>query len=66
MMMHVAVSVVLPARYVIWRKMMSEPQYLEGDDAALKDECEYCGNFIHTCECAEPDPDYAHDTRFDD
>jgi hypothetical protein len=45
---------------------MSEPQYLEGDDAALKDECEYCGNFIHTCECAEPDPDRMHDDRFFD
>jgi hypothetical protein len=39
---------------------MSEPQYLDGDDAALKDECDICGNFIHTCEC-EPDPDSAYD-----
>ncbi len=45
---------------------MSEPQYLEGDNAALKDECADCGNFIFTCECSESDPDYAHDTRFDD
>ncbi len=45
---------------------MSEPRWLEGDDVALKDECEYCGNFIYACECNEPDPDYAHDTRFDD
>ena len=40
---------------------MSEPQWLDGDDAALKDECDYCGNFIHTCACAEPDPDTAYD-----
>jgi hypothetical protein len=39
---------------------MSEPQYLDGDDAALKDECDVCGNFIYTCEC-EPDPDSAYD-----
>lgn len=61
-----AASAVQRARYAIWRKMMSEPRYLEGDDAALRDECEYCGNFIHTCECAEPDPDALHDQRFDD
>lgn len=66
MMMHVAVNAVQPARYATWRKTMSEPQYLEGDDTALKDECEYCGNFIHTCECAEPDPDRMHDDRFFD
>ena len=40
---------------------MSEPLWLDGDDYALKDECEVCGNFIHTCECAEPDPDSAYD-----
>jgi hypothetical protein len=44
---------------------MSEPQYLDGDDAALKDECDLCGNFIHTCEC-EPDPDRMHDEMFED
>ena len=36
---------------------MSEPQYLEGDDFALKDECDACGNFIHTCECDTGKPD---------
>ncbi len=50
-------NVVQRARYVIWRKMMSEPQYLEGDDFALKDECYECGNFIHTCECDTGEPD---------
>lgn len=50
-------NVVQRARYVIWRKKMSEPQYLEGDDAALKDECDVCGNFIHTCECDTGEPD---------
>lgn len=39
---------------------MSEPLWLEGDDVATKDECEYCGNFIYTCECV-PDPDEAYD-----
>jgi len=48
------------------RKMMSEPQYLEGDDFALKDECDECGNFIHTCECNEPDPDRMHDEMHED
>ena len=36
---------------------MSEPQYLDGDDIALKDECDGCGNFIHTCECDTGEPD---------
>lgn len=45
---------------------MSEPQYLEGDDFALKDECDDCGNFIHSCECLPYDPDTLHDQRFDD
>lgn len=45
---------------------MSEPQYLEGDDIALKNECDSCGNFIHTCECEPYDPDTLHDQRFDD
>ena len=36
---------------------MSEPQYLEGDDIALKDECDECGNFIHACECGNGEPD---------
>ena len=36
---------------------MSEPQWLEGDDVALKDECDACGNFIHTCECDTGEPD---------
>lgn len=45
---------------------MSEPQYLEGDDIALKDECDSCGNFIFTCECGEPDPDREHDGFFED
>ncbi len=45
---------------------VSEPQYLEGDDAALKDECDECGNFIHTCECSEPDPDRMHDEMYED
>jgi hypothetical protein len=42
---------------MIVRKIMSEPQYLEGDDVALKDECDECGNFIHTCECDTGEPD---------
>jgi hypothetical protein len=45
---------------------MSEPQYLEGDDVALKDECDECGNFIFTCECNEPDPDRMHDEMHED
>ena len=54
------------AKYVIWRKMMSEPQYLSGDDAALLDECDVCGNFIHTCECEAEDPDRMHDEMNED
>lgn len=42
---------------------MSEPR-LE-DDTAFYDECEYCGNFIHTCECDFEDPDREHDGFFD-
>jgi hypothetical protein len=57
MMTHAAVNAVHHVTYVIWRKMMSEPQYLEGDDVALKDECDECGNFIHTCECDTGEPD---------
>jgi len=45
---------------------MSEPLWLEGDDVATKDECEYCGNFIHSCECAPYDPDTLHDQQFDE
>lgn len=45
---------------------MSEPLWLDGDDAALKDECNYCGNFIHVCECPPYDPDTLHDQRLDD
>lgn len=45
---------------------MSEPQYLEGDDIALKDECESCGYFIFECECPPYDPDTLHDQRFND
>lgn len=45
---------------------MSEPQWLDGDDAALKDECDVCGNFVFTCECSEPDPDRMHDEIFED
>ena len=45
---------------------MSEPQYLEGDDAALKDECDECGNFIHTCICEQEDPDRMHDQMHED
>lgn len=47
-------------------KKMSEPRYLEGDDIALRDECDECGNFIHSCECMPYDPDTLHDQRFDD
>lgn len=43
---------------------MSEPR-LE-DDAAFYDECENCGNFIHTCECEPFDPDRDHDGFFED
>jgi hypothetical protein len=57
MMTPAVANVVQRARYVTWRKMMSEPQYLEGDDIALKDECDGCGNFIHTCECDSGEPD---------
>lgn len=59
-------NVVQRAKYVIWRKKMSEPQYLEGDDAALKDECDECGNFIHTCICEQEDPDRMHDEMHED
>ena len=45
---------------------VSEPQYLEGDDTAIKDECEYCGYFTFECQCAPYDPDTLHDQRFDD
>jgi hypothetical protein len=44
---------------------MSEPRYLEGDDEALKDECEYCGNFIYACACEQYDPDREHDGYFE-
>ena len=40
---------------------MSEPMWMQGDDAALKDECDMCGNFIHACECTADDPDRLHD-----
>ena len=43
---------------------MTEPR-LE-DDVAVKDECDECGNFIHTCECSEPDPDRMHDEMYED
>ncbi len=46
--------------------VMGEPQYLEGDDVALKDECESCGNFIFTCECEAEDPDRMHDEMYED
>ena len=38
---------------------MSEPR-LEDDEAAGKDndECEDCGNFMHSCACNEPDRMY--------
>jgi hypothetical protein len=41
---------------------MSEPQWMQGDDAALglDEECSDCGNFIHACECGT-DPDKLHD-----
>lgn len=45
---------------------MSEPRWLEGDDIALRDDCEECGNFIHTCACGEPDPDEAYDRSRED
>ena len=45
---------------------MSEPQYLDGDDVALKDECDACGNFIFTCECEGEDPDRMHDQMHED
>ena len=38
---------------------MSEPR-LE-DDVAFYEECDQCGNFIHTCECEAEDPDRLHD-----
>lgn len=66
MMTHAVASAVQRAKSVTWRKMMSEPQYLEGDDAALKDECDECGNFIHTCECEAVDPDRMHDEMYED
>jgi hypothetical protein len=56
-MMHAAVNAAHYVTYVIWRMTMSEPQYLEGDDVALKDECDNCGNFIHTCTCDSGEPD---------
>jgi hypothetical protein len=45
---------------------MAEPQYVQGDDVALKDECDECGNFIHTCECESVDPDRMHDEMYED
>jgi hypothetical protein len=56
--MHAAANAVRYARYVIWRKTMSEPR--EDDDIALdKDgECEDCGNFIFECVCNIPDEPY--------
>ena len=45
---------------------MSEPLWLDGDDAAQEDECNYCGNFIFECECDPEDPDTLYDQRFDD
>ena len=57
-------NVVQRARYVTWRKMMSEPR-LE-DDVAFHDECDECGNFIHTCVCEQEDPDRMHDEMHED
>jgi hypothetical protein len=66
MMTPAVANVVQRAKYVIWRKMMSEPQYLDGDDIALKDECDDCGNFMFTCECEAEDPDRMHDQMHED
>ena len=43
---------------------MSEPR-LE-DDVAFHDECDECGNFIHTCVCEQEDPDRMHDEMHED
>ena len=43
---------------------MSEPR-LE-DDVAFYEECDQCGNFIHTCECDAEDPDRMHDEMHED
>jgi hypothetical protein len=61
MMMHAVANAVQPVRYAIWRKIMSEPMWMQGDRAALEDDCEECGNFIHSCECDTEDPDRLHD-----
>ena len=37
--------------------------YMDGDDVALKDECDECGNFIHSCDCQTDDPDRMHDEQ---
>jgi hypothetical protein len=36
------------------------------DDVAFHDECDECGNFIHTCICEQEDPDRMHDEMHED
>lgn len=37
---------------------MSEPQLDDPIALGDSDECKDCGNFIHACECGEPDEMY--------
>lgn len=37
---------------------MSEPREEDDIAAGKADDCEDCGNFIHTCACNEPDEPY--------
>lgn len=60
MKMHAVANAVHCAKYAIWRKMMSEPRYLEGDDVALgiNQDCDECGESEDDCTCShgyEPD-----------
>jgi hypothetical protein len=36
---------------------MSEPELDDPVARGLEDECEECGNFIHSCECDSGEPD---------
>ena len=62
MKMHVAVSVVLSARYVIWRKKMSEPR-LEDDVAlGINQDCDECEQSEDECTCGDAfEPDRLED-----
>jgi hypothetical protein len=57
MMTHAAVNAERHVTYAIWRKTMSEPRLEDDIATGQADECEDCGNFIHTCECDSGEPD---------